>query len=404
MIGRVILHLDMDAFFASVEQRDDQRLLNRPIAVAGSSKRTVLVSPSYEARAYGVKTGMTKATARSLCPDIIFVTSNTDKYVLACRKIIKILYKFTPDIEVYSIDEFFLDITETMHLFGNRKHIAKKMKDEISRQLSLSCSIGISHNKLMAKLGSEHAKPGGIYLIRKADLPGALDDMAVDVLCGIGSKTKACLAALGISTLKQLRTHSVSDLKKRFGVNGPRLHLMASGIDDSLVVPMGCEEEAKSIGHSMTFPRDTSNPAILNRYMLELSDKVARRLRKAGLSAKAIKVTIRYKSFKTFSRQKSLEAASDDTKSIYHSALRLLGSIQLKEPVRLLGVSVLKLTTDNAGSSLFEEGKRKYKLNRLLDYTNERFGQSVVSFASLLTPADHKRIISPAWRPYGKRN
>lgn len=404
MAETTILHIDMDAFFASVEQRDNPKLRNKPIAVTGSDKRTVLVSPSYEARKFGVKTGMTKAEAKSLCPDIIFVKANTDKYMQSCNQIIKIIYRFSPDIEVYSIDEFFVDITHTMHLFGTPDYIAAKLKEEINGSVALSCSIGIAHNRLLAKLASERCKPGGIYWLNKEEVPAILDELKPDALCGIGKKTKEALEGLGIYTLGQLRRCNISTLNRKFGINGLKLHLMACGIDDSPVVPIGSEEEAKSIGHSMTLDEDTSDPVKLNRYLLELCDRVGRRLRKAGLCAKAVMLTIRYKSFTTFTKQKTLESPSDDTKCLYHNALSILKTIRLKEPIRLLGVSAAKLSPAGGDNFLFEEVRRKYRLNRLLDCVNERFGDSAVSFASLLNPGKHQRIISPAWRPYGRRH
>lgn len=404
MATTTILHIDMDAFFASVEQRDNPNLLNKPIAVIGSDKRTVLVSPSYEARAFGVKTGMTKPEAKSLCPDIIFVKANTDKYSRCCNQIIKIIYQFSPDIEVFSIDEFFVDITHTMHLFGAPDYIAGKIKEKINNSVGLSCSIGIAHNKLMAKLASEKCKPAGIYWLKRQELPSILDRLEPDALCGIGKKTKETLRAMGIYNLGQLRRCNISILKKKFGASGLKLHLMACGIDDSPVVPIGYEEETKSIGHSMTLKEDTADLVKLKRYLLELCDRVGRRLRKAGLCAKSIKLTIRYKSFTTFTKQKTIESPSDDTKCFYHNACSILKSLRLKEPVRLLGISLARFSPIGGNNFLFEEARRKYRLNKLLDYVNERFGDSAVSFASLLSPNQHQRIISPAWRPYGRRH
>jgi DNA polymerase-4 len=414
MSEAVILHIDMDAFFASVEQRDDPRLRKLPIAVVGSHKRTVLVSPSYEARSYGVKTGMTKHEAKSICPDIVFVKADIDKYTRACRQILKIIYSFSPDIEVYSIDEFFLDISHTMHLFGEPDKVARQIKEKIYKGLGLSCSIGISHNRLLAKFASKRYKPGGVFWVKKHMLPDILDKLEPDDLWGIGKKTKERLSQMGINTLGDLRKYDILALKRVFGVNGPRLHLMASGIDDSLVVPVGREEEAKSMGHSMTFDKDTSDPDELNRYLLDLCDRVGRRLRRESLSARTVKLTIRYKDFTTFTKQKALESPTDDTKSLYHSALGILRAIRIRQPVRLLGVSAARLLPAGEEGSLFEESRRKYRLNRLLDQVNERFGDSAVSFASLLSqgksPAHKKEpkrqgyVISPAWRPYGSRN
>jgi len=401
---RTIIHLDMDAFFASVEQRDNPHLLNKPIAITGSGERTVLVSPSYDARSFGVKTGMTKYQARKLCPEIVFVSGNTVKYTKACKDIIKRLYTFTPDIEIFSIDEFFLDITDSMHLFGSKKTVAKKAQSIIKTELGLDCSIGIAHNKLLAKFASERAKPAGIFTIEKNDVHKILDPSPVDELCGIGKSTTHALNAMGIETIAQLRKADASMLKRTFGVNGLYIQLMAKGIGDDKVIPMGEEQDAKSLGHSMTFSSDTSDPKLFRRYLLEIADLVGRRLRREGLSTKTIRLTVRYKSFKTFTKQKTFLTSTDDTKTIYDQSSAILRSIKLKEPIRLLGITASKLTPYSESDSLFTQEKRKYKLNRVLDDVNERFGNASVLFASLLEDSGHSKVISPAWRPSGNRN
>ena len=403
-MDRTILHIDMDAFFASIEQRDNPSLLKKPIAVVGSNARTVLVSPSYGARAYGVKTGMTRHQAKLLCPDIIFVTGNTDKYALACSSIAKILYAFTPDIEIFSIDEFFLDITNTMHLFGTAEDIAKDAKTRIEEQLGLSSSIGIAHNKLLAKLASEKAKPGGIFILRKADVADLFKDTKVGELCGIGKKTCEQLNLMGIETLGELSKHDPAQLKDRFGIKGLALSLMAHGIDDSPVVPVGAEEETKSMGHSMTFKQDTSDPKALSRYLLELAEMVGTRLRRSALSTGTIRLTLRYKSFKTITRQRTLISPTDDTKAIYHTARLILQSITLKEPVRLLGITGSRLSAYSASGSLFLQDMKRYRINKALDSINERFDHPALFFASLLNMDKYGKVISPAWRPMGNRN
>ncbi len=403
-MDRTILHIDMDAFFASVEQRDNPSLLERPIAVVGSNARTVLVSPSYEARAYGVKTGMTKYQAKALCPDIVFVVGDTDKYTLACSNIAKILYSFTPDIEIFSIDEFFLDVTDTMHLFGTAEDIARDAKTKIESNLSLSSSIGIAHNKLLAKFASEKAKPGGIYTLKKGDVPDVFRDTKVSELCGIGKKTSEQLNLLGIETLGELSRYSPIQLKRVFGIKGLTLPLMARGIDDSPVIPAGGEEEAKSMGHSITFKQDTSDAKVLSRYLLELAVMVGKRLRRSALSTGTIRLTLRYKSFKTITRQKALISPTDDTKAIYDTARLVLQSIALKEPVRLLGITGSRLCAYSSTNSLFLRDNKRYRINRTLDIINERFNHPALFFASLLDTDKHSKVISPAWRPAGNRN
>ena len=399
---RTVLHIDMDAFFASVEQRDNPALEGRPIAVTGQGMRTVIVSPSYQARVFKVKTGMTKYQAQQLCPDIVFVEASPDKYASACRDILEILYKFTPDIEVFSIDEFFLDITGTQHLFGTPEKIAQEIRKDIFDKLKLNASVGISYNKLLAKFASDRAKPNNIFSISKDNIESVFKDAEVSQLCGIGKKTSQRLLAMGILTIGQLKDYGLDKLRRVFGETGTALHMMANGLDDTPVVPIGEEAQAKSIGHSMTFECDTLNPAKLSQYLLNLSDMAAKRLRSSGLSAGCVKLTIRYKSFKTFTRQKALSCATDDTKIIYNHARQILSGIKLQEPVRLLGVTCSMLSECRQAESLFAQDNKKYTLNKVLDSVNERFHSGAVCFASLVGEPKHKKTISPSWRPQGK--
>lgn len=401
---RTVLHIDMDAFFASVEQRDDPALAGRAIAVTGQGARTVIVSPSYEARAFKVKTGMTKHQAQQLCPDIVFVQARPDKYASACSDILKILYRFTPDIEIFSIDEFFLDITGTQHLFGTPVKIARDIRKDIFDKLNLNASVGISCNKLLAKFASDRAKPDNIFCIDKDNMEDIFNDADVSQLCGIGKKTSQRLHAMGIHAIGQLRDYGHDKLRRVFGETGIALYMMANGLDDTPVVPIGEEAPAKSIGHSMTFERDTLNPAELSQHLLNLSDMAAKRLRSSGLSAGCVKLTIRYKSFKTFTRQKALSRATDDTKIIYDHARLILSGIKLKEPVRLLGVTCSMISECRQEESLFAQDNKKYSLNKVLDAVNERFHSGAVCFASLIGKPKNKKTISPSWRPQGKGN
>jgi DNA polymerase IV len=401
---KVILHIDMDAFFASVEQRDNPALAGRPIAVIGSNQRTVIVSPSYEARRFGVKTSMTRHQAMLLCPEIVFVTAQSDKYAYACSQILDILQAFTPDIEVYSIDEFFLDITATMHLFGSAKKIAEAIRLNIHDKLGLNASVGVSYNKLLAKFASDMAKPNGIFILDRDNIDDVFEHAKVEQLCGIGKKTCQRLNLMGIQTIGQLRQCSPGMLEKVFGVNGLLLHNMANGVDLMPVIPIGSSDHVKSIGHSMTFQQDTLQAKLLSRYLLELSGMVGARLRRSGLVSGCVRITLRYKSFKTFTVQRALPDRTDDTKKIYHTARSILSDIDLKEPVRLLGVTCSRLCQQSQPESLFEQDNRRYKLNQTMDMINERFECPAVCFASLLGQQEHKKVISPSWQPHGKRN
>ncbi|MFH0732974.1 MAG: DNA polymerase IV [Candidatus Omnitrophota bacterium] len=403
-MSKIIMHIDMDAFFASVETRDNPALKGKPVAVAGANQRTVIVSPSYEARVFGVKTGMTKSQARSLCPSITFITANTHKYTRACSEIVKILYSFTPDIEVYSIDEFFIDVTNSLHLFGPAEQTAQMIKDKIKKELKLPCTVGISYNKLLAKIASDNNKPDGLFEIDSKNKNTVIGKLDVSSIWGIGPSTSKKLYNIGVVTLNDLKSLSMEFLNEKFGMYGLTLYNMARGIWDDEVVTADKQEQAKSIGHSMTFSADANGIEELRGYLLELCKKVAERLRRENLKGKCVSVTVRYKSFKTFSRQKSTNALIDTTERIYKIATDILKSIDLKEPVRLLGVSISRLRQDEYKGFLFKEEEKRHKIDTVLDQITAKFGNTAITLGSLVNKRSYKRVISPAWRPSGARN
>lgn len=403
MAQAIILHVDMDAFFASVEQRDNPALRNKPIAVIGANERTVVVTSSYEARALGVKTGMNKYEAKRICPQIIFVHANHEKYTAACNEIVSVLYGFSPDLEVYSIDESFLDITGVIHLFGEPLEIGQKIKQAIREKVKLSCSVGIAPNKLLAKLASSHHKPDGLFQIKEENVQALLKDLAVEELWGIGKRTKKVLNSIGIYTCSQISSADPLLLRKRFGIFGEALKEMAQGEDCSSIMPFGYEQKARSIGHSMTLPQDISNQDAILKHILELSDLAARRMRREGLLGRTITVIFRYNDFHTFSHQKKLPDVTDDTRRIYLTAAAIVKNTNLVKPIRLLGVSASALARPQGELFLFEEDRRVKNLNKTLDLINDRFGDGVLTYASLIHHKEYDKVISPSWRPYGVR-
>lgn len=403
MSERIILHIDMDAFFASVEQRDEPKLRNKPVAVIGSGSRTVIVTASYEARAYGVKTGMNVVEAKQACPNIIFVRAKHEKYTRVCSEIVKLLYSFSPDLEVYSIDESFLDITFVRHLFGEPLELGRKIKQKIWDKLKLTCSVGIAPNKLLAKLASSKNKPDGLFQIKEEDIPDILKDLPVDELWGIGKQTTKALNSLGIRTCGQLAQADVLLLRRRFGIWGEALKEMGQGKDDSSVMPFGYEPKARSIGHSMTLPYDIAAPEEILKHILELTNMAARRMRREGFLGRTVTVIFRYNDFQTFSRQKKVQYATDDTRRIYFYAAAIVKNTRLTLPLRLLGISISGLERAQEELFLFEQDKRAKRLNETLDSVNERFGEGALTFASLLSNIKHDKVISPSWRPYGAR-
>ncbi len=400
---KTILHIDMDAFFASVEQRDNPDLRNKPVAVVGANTRTVVVTSSYQARAMGVKTGMNKFQAKNACPQIIFVEAHHEKYTAICSEIVKILYRFSPQVEVYSIDESFLDITGVGHLFGTPLEIGKKIKTAILKEFNLTCSIGIGPNKLIAKLASKQNKPDGLFWIKNDQVSEALKDLPVEELCGIGKSTKEALNSLGIYTCSELAAADARILKKRFGILGQTLINMAKGGDDSIVMPFGYQEEAKSIGHSMTLEHDITDLDDILKHVLQLSDMVSIRMRREKLSGNIVTIVVRYNDFHTFTRQKKIQDHTDDAQKIYLTLAGIIRRIKLEKPVRLLGVSVSGLEKKQKELYLFEQDSKRENINKALDAVNNKFGEDALTFAVLKSKEKHDKVISPAWRPFGTR-
>lgn len=422
---RLIMHIDMDAFFASVEAKRDPALRGKPIAVIGSSERTVVTTASYEARRFGVKTGMNKYEARRLCRELILVVGDNTRYTDASGRIMEILSSYTPLVEPYSIDEAFLDVTGVSTIGAPQgldpKELARAIQVRIYSELGLTCSIGIAPGKLMAKLASKMKKPAGIVRIKEAEVTHTLRDLPVSELWGIGKKTTRSLSALGIRRCGELGRYPVSILRRRFGITGERLSLMGRGIDLSPVAPYASdspdeEERVKSVGHSTTLPFDVTDKSLIKSYLLRLTEKAARRARKHSLMGTCITLTVRYNDFHTFGRSKRLKAPTNETRAIYSHICSILDSISLVGPVRLLGVSISGLLKDPDQGTLFEEERTSKRLTSVMDAVKDLFGDDSLGYASeeasAITGADNKKnfgnrkevgTISPAWRPKGLR-
>jgi len=382
-MDRLILHIDMDAFFISVEQRDNPALLGKPAAVCGSLSRSVVTSATYEARPYGIRAGMSTQEAKRLCPQLILVEGNHSKYTETSAQIFTILKKYTPMVEVASIDEAYLDITQSLLLFRSPLLIAQSVKDQIRENEQLTCSIGVAPNKLLAKLGSGLKKPDGLVVIRKEDVEETLKDLPVSKLYGIGPKLTEALNSIGIFTCSQLGRFPISVLTKRFGAIGEGLHEMGLGLDDSPVIPFDEEEDAKSISHSVTLEEDTSAPNILKKVLLQLSERVSRRMRKEGFYGKRIAITVRYSDFFTFSKQKTLSKWINSGNEIFQYASETFQSISHSKPIRLLGVGMSLLKREGGQLDLFEKRDKKDNLLKAMDRVNERFGDWTLTWAGL---------------------
>lgn len=404
---RTILHIDMNAFFASVEQQANPGLRDKPIAVVGGGQRTVITTSSYEARAKGVKTGMAIWEGRRVCPGLIVVVGDNRKYTYTSSEINKIFRDFTPDVEAFSIDESFLDVTRSLQLFGSAERIAYLIKARIRHRFGITCSVGIAPSKLLAKLASDMQKPDGLTVIRPEHVSRIMERLPVGELCGIGRKTERQLALMGIRTCGELGRCELGRLTRRFGIAGQRLKEMGQGRDEAPVIPHGEDDEVKSVGHSTTLDRDIEKREEILQVLLRLSEMVGRRARRYGVSGRTVSLYVRYADFFTsFGRQETVADYICLSEDIFKAAVGILDTVRLEQPVRLLGVTLSKLRQQGEQLPLFEDERKKVRATRAMDEVNSRFGEFTVTFASLLPGRERNGsfVISPAWKPEGIRN
>ncbi len=404
---RTILHIDMNAFFASVEQAANPDLQGRPIAVTGGGQRTVITTSSYEARAFGVKTGMAVWEAKRCCPELIIVVGDNRKYTHTSGEIMKMMLDYTPEVEIFSIDEAFMDVTHSLSLFNTPENIAHLLKARIKHSFGITCSIGIAPNKLLAKLASDMQKPDGLTNIRPEDVSRVMERLPVKELCGIGRKTERQLTLMGIRTCGELGRCPEERLTRKFGIVGKRLKEMGFGRDDSPVIPHGEDAEVKSVGHSMTLDKDIDRREEILRFLLQLSEMVGRRARRYNVNGRTVTLYVRYADFFTsFGKQQTLANYINLSEEIFKAAVELLDSVELEQPIRLLGVRLSSLRHQSEQLPLFEDERRKAFATQAMDEVNSRYGEFTVTFGSLL-PSREKNgsfVISPAWRPSGIRN
>ena len=308
---------------------------------------------------------------------------NHSKYTETAARIFSFLKKFTPLVEIASIDEAYLDITESLLLYPSSFQMAQSIKRQIREKEQLTCSIGVAPNKLLAKLGSRLKKPDGLMVIKKEEVEEVLKDLPISKLNGIGPKLTELLNSTGIFTCSQLGKFPVSVLKKKFGVIGQKLQEMGLGLDDSPVLPYDEEEEAKSISHSVTLEEDASDLKILKKVLLQLSEKVSRRMRRGGFYGRRIALTVRYSDFFTFSKQKTLSKWMNSGNEIFKEAFEIFEAIPHPRPIRLLGVGVSQLKKDWCQLDLFERRDKKDNLLKAMDRVNERFGDWTLTWAGL---------------------
>lgn len=402
---KTIMHIDMNAFFAAVEQQSNPALRGRPIAVTGSEKRSIILTASYEARAFGVKTGMNRFEALEHCPRLTLVPTNNRLYTHVSTEIMALFHDYTPLVEVFSIDEAFLDLSGSLKLFGGVERIAYLIKSRIKARFGITCSIGVAPNKLLAKLASEQRKPDGLTIFRPEEVPALLEKMPIQELCGIGRRLGRQLHDFGVLTCGQLSRFPLAILRKKYGVIGDRLHAMARGIDPSPVIPVEKSAPIKSVGHSRTLQDNLEDREALCAFLLQLSEMVGRRARRYQVSGRVISLTLRYADFSTLSRQQAQAEYLNDSEGIYRASVRILDGLAIDQPVRLLGVRLSDLRFKDGQLPLFPDERRRYLLTEARDCANDRYGEFTVMFGSLLTQKGKgSHVISPAWRPIGVRN
>jgi DNA polymerase-4 len=393
----------MNAFFAEVEQSRNPRLRGQPVAVIGSGKRTLITTASYEARQFGIQTRMTVPEARQRCPGLQLVVGNNQRYADTCTRLTRLYHQYTSRVEVFSIDECFLDLTGIADSPEFLRPVALEIKQRIRDRFRLRCSIGLAPNKLLAKLASDMQKPDGLVIIREPDISGLMENLSVDRLCGIGSKMAEHLLRLGITTCGQLGRASVHLLKARFGIVGEYLHDMAQGTVDSPVITLPETPADKSVGHTMTLERNVTDRSDMERCLLQLSEMVGRRLRRNHFTGRTLALTVRYEDFTTFTRRRTLGELLYNSFDIYLVAREILRSLRIQKPVRLLGVAISSLGKHALQLPLFEKDRKRMQLTAALDAINNKFGDYTVTWASLARRAEGPSVISPSWRPAGAK-
>ena len=395
---RTILHVDLDAFFAAVEQRDHPEWRGKPLVVGmgGPNDRGVVSAASYEARTFGVHSAMPIRTARRLCPDCLFVPVRGAAYQDASREVMAVLRRFTPAVQPISIDEAFLDVTGSRRLFGEGEAIGRLIKDAIRAELQLTASVGVARTKLVAKIASDLRKPDGLVVVEPGTEAAFLAPLPISRLWGVGPSTATALRDFGVVTIGDLAALDRSALVRRFGKHGASLVDRAHGVDPD---PVDDPDAAKSVSHETTFDEDTSEPEVLERTLLAMAEGVSGRLRHAGLKAGTVTVKVRDSGFNTVTRQRGLAEPTDMTEPIWQLALELARPETRGKRIRLLGVAASGFGVKEQ-LGLFEvEDQRRRRAVEAADELRERFGTRAVTRARLLRtgiPAPFERDLGTA--------
>ena len=376
----MILHVDMDAFYASVEEREDPALRGKPLIVGGSSSgRGVVAAANYAARRFGVHSAMPTATALRRCPQAKVLPPRIDFYSEVSKQLREIFFRYTPMVEPLSLDEAFLDVRGCLQLFGSAIEIARQIKTDIQREVQLVASVGVAPNKYLAKLASDLEKPNGFVVVDPENVQSFLDPLPVTRIWGVGKSASKVFDALGVGTIGQLRRLSEEQLNSRFGKQGAHILELAHGRDSRAVVP---DREAKSISHETTFATDVHSMEVLESWLMSLTEQVARRLRHSSLRGRTIQLKVRFEDFTTITRSQTLSTTTDATDTIWEAALQML---QNKLPDRRLSVRLLGIGVSGLGKEaprqlemFSESSKANSALDKVTDQIADRFGVSAI--------------------------
>ena len=385
MKDRYIIHVDMDAFFAAIEERDRPELKGKPVVVGADPKggkgRGVVSTCSYAARKYGIHSAMPISIAYKKCPKCIFLPVDFEKYNRVAAQIVEILGSFSPELEQVSVDEAFLDISGTYKLFGTPYETCLKIKERIKKETGLTASIGLAPNKMTAKIASGLKKPDGLVEVKKEDLVSFLEPLDAGLIWGVGPKTKEELNRMGINTIGDLAKRSEDELTGLFGKNGGWFWEVSHGIDESEVVT---ERETKSISNESTFDEDTTDRRLIEKELAALSELVADRLREEKIKARTIILKIRLEGFRTYTRSTTLQEPTNFTEDMIRAIQKLYEDFEIKEAkVRLVGVRASNLSlADEPDLFRAKPNTRTESLHKAIDKIKSRFGKSSISRAS----------------------
>ncbi|WP_449372487.1 DNA polymerase IV [Arthrobacter psychrolactophilus] len=385
--GCTVMHVDMDAFFVSVELRDRPELIGKKVIVGFPTGRSVVLSASYEARAVGVRSAMPMSTAMRMCPDAVVIEPRHQLYYQVSGEVMAVFRSITDTVEQLSVDEAFLDIAGSLRRLGTPLEIGALIRKRILAEIGITASVGIASSKFVAKVASTRCKPNGMLLIEKARTVEYLHTLPVEALWGVGAKTREVLARLGIFTVADVAATPLPSLQRSMGSTGAALHALSWGIDPRAVTP---EHQEKSIGAEETFVQDTFDTELLTRELLRLSHRVAGRLREAGLSGRTLALKIKYSDFTTITRSKALPASTDSATQIYAGTVALLQALgDRPQSVRLIGLRVEKLESlESAPLQFTLDPRDDHSRNAevVADAIAAKFGTAKIAPARLIRP------------------